>query len=316
MTTQEGRCCVCERPVEAEKARRIGARTFCVEHHQRALHASRAHWTRSGLVETGLVALFVAGVGGLRGSGASGALPTSLGMGIALALVPALIWLVYVYRQDRLEPEPIGLVLGVFVMGGLLGGAVAAPLAEHVFGVREWQGRSTVAGIVAAIAVMATLQQLCTYLAVRYTAYVTAEFDEPIDGVIYATAAGIGLATVLNVEFVVDNDGVLPLAGATFIATTTLVHVAAAVVLGYGMGRARFSSNGQAWLSACFAGSVLLSGGLGQLALMAGTRGATFRPWLALAVSAGIAAAVLLAFHVLVARMSRRTLGGVSHGAA
>jgi len=308
MTTEAVRCCVCEQPLEAGQVQVLGGRAFCKGHHERALDAARPHWSRSGLVEMGLVALFVAAVSVVLGSGERGTLPTSLGLGIALSLVPAAIWLVFVYRQDRLEPEPIGLVLGVFVLGGLLAGAVASPLAEHVFLVREWQGRSATAGVVAAIAVVATLQQLCTYLAVRYTAYVTAEFDEPVDGIIYATAAGIGVATVRNVEFVVQSDGVLPLAGATFIATTTLVHVAAAVVLGYGLGRARFGAHGQGWLAACFAGSVVLSGALDQLALMAGTQGATFRPLLAFAVSAGIGAAVLLAFHLLVARLSRATL--------
>jgi RsiW-degrading membrane proteinase PrsW (M82 family) len=309
MPTLEAHCCVCDRGLLAGEAHRLGSRAYCRAHHERALDATRPHWTRSGVLEVALVAAFVAGVGALLGGGERGAMPTSTPLGIALALVPAAIWLAYVYRQDRLEPEPLGVVLGVFVMGGLLGHAVAMPLAERVFAVPEWQGRSTTAGIVAAIAVVATLQQLCTYLAVRYTAYVTAEFDEPIDGIVYCTAAAVGLATVVNVDFVVQGDGVLPVAGASFIATTTLIHVAAAVVLGYGLGRARFSDRGQLWLAGCFAASILVNGGLGQLALMAGTRGATFRPLVALGVCAGIAAAVLLAFHLLEAKLRRRALG-------
>lgn len=40
-------------------------------------------------------------------------------VGFVIALVPALIWLVFFYRQDRLEPEPKRHIAGVFVLGAL-----------------------------------------------------------------------------------------------------------------------------------------------------------------------------------------------------
>jgi RsiW-degrading membrane proteinase PrsW (M82 family) len=302
------RCCVCHRQLPEEESRRIGSRDFCKEHHERAMEATRAHWTRAGLIETALCAAFVATVAFTLGSGDGAALPTSIGTGLVLALIPAFIFLVYIYRQDRLEPEPWGLVLGVFLVGGLLGWAIAEPIAEEIFRVEEWRNRSPLASAVAGIAVSATLSQLCAYLAVRYTVYLTDEFDEPVDGIIYVSAAGLGMATVQNIAFVVESEGVLPLAGATFIASTTLIHVASAAVLGYGLGRARFSEGGQAWLAGAFALSILVHGGLHQLATLAAARGGTFNPWLALAVALGIGAVVLVASHLLTAHLWRQSL--------
>lgn len=306
----EARCCVCHRSFPPAQTERLGARVFCRADHARALEATRASWSRAGLIETGLVAAFVAVVASTLGGGEAGTLPTSVGTGLVLALVPALIYMVYVYRQDRLEPEPWGLVLGVFVLGGLLGGGVATPLLDDVLRVPEWQHRSALAEVVASVCVVATVQQLCTYLAVRYTVYLTDEFDEAVDGVIYVSAAGLGMATVLNVQFVVDSDGVLPLAGATAIASSTLIHVASAAILGYGLGRDRFSPRGQPWLAGCFVLAVVVHGGLRQLVVLAGTDGATFRPWVALAVSLGLGASVLVGSHLLTAKLRRETLKG------
>jgi len=259
-----------------------------------------AGWTRWGLIELGLTAGFVALAAQLLGGEQGGTGPL---VGTLLALAPALIWMVYIYRQDRIAPEPWGPVLGVFVLGGLFSLAVAVPVADAVFDVNLWRHQSGTATWVADVCVVATLQQLCIYLAVRYSVYLTSEFDEPVDGVIYASAAGLGMATVLNVAFVVDNDGVLPLAGATLIACTTLVHVTAAAVLGYGLGRARFGEGGQFWLSLCFVLSVLINGGSGQLVDAVGTDGASFDPWLALAAALGLGAAVLIVSHLMVRRL-------------
>ncbi len=257
-------------------------------------------WTRWGLIELVLTAAFVALAAQLLGGEEGGTGPL---VGTIMALAPALIWMVYIYRQDRIAPEPWGPVLGVFVLGGLLTIAVATPAAESVFGVASWSHQSTTATWVADICVVATLQQLCVYLAVRYSVYLTAEFDEPVDGVIYASAAGLGMATVLNVVFVVTNDGVLPLAGGALIACTTLVHVTAAAVLGFGLGRARFGQGGQFWLSLCFILSIVINGGSGQLISEMGTDGATFDPWLALGTALGLGAAVLIVSHLMVRRL-------------
>ncbi|MEZ4252502.1 MAG: hypothetical protein R3B99_30195 [Polyangiales bacterium] len=219
-------------------------------HHARAIDATSTHWSRAGLVESALVALFVLGVALIFGSHP---LPTSLDVGLGLALVPAVIWMVFIYRQDRVEPEPIGLVVGVFVLGGLIATAAQGPLLE-AFDVDRWHHRDGLSPWIASITIEGTVAMLCAYLAVRRSVFFTSRLDEPVD-VIYATAASLGVATASNVDLVLHHQGVLPLASATAMASTTLVHVAADVVLGCGIGRRRFdSAHGNRWMSAFLGG--------------------------------------------------------------
>ena len=299
------RCCVCHEPFADDALRWLGGRPFCAEHHARALDATRTHWSRAGLVESALVALFVLGVALVFGNHP---LPTSLDVGLGLALVPAILWMVFIYRQDRVEPEPIGLVVGVFVLGGLLATAVQGPVLD-VFGVDRWHHRDALAPWIASIAVEGTIAMLCAYVAVRYSVFFTSELDEPVDGVIYATAASLGVATAVNVDLVMHHQGVLPLAGATTMASTTLVHVAAGVVLGYGIGRRRFDrEGGHRWMTLAFLGSVIVQGGFHELVARAGTIGGSFDPVFGFGVALGLGVIVLAGSHVLTMRFARAAL--------
>jgi len=78
--------------------------------------------------------------------------------------------------------------------------------------------------------------------------YNSDEFDEPTDGVIYATAAGLGYATVLNINFVVSNGGVDLGAGIIRIAVVALAQAAFSGITGYFLGRAKFESEQIWWM--------------------------------------------------------------------
>src|SRR5690606_12710960 len=111
----------------------------------------------------------------------------------------------YFYAQDRHEPEPKHYVAGIY----LLGAFVAAPLAGFLVDLAAPASRPGVVAlaplaagpVVWALLVVAVAQELSKYLVVRYTVYLTAEFDEPMDGIVYMTAAGIGFATYENYQY-------------------------------------------------------------------------------------------------------------------
>lgn len=173
---------------------------------------------------------------------------TLLLTGIILALVPAAIWLVFFYLQDRAEPEPKGFVLAVFGLGALLAAAVGVPVVENLFRVPHWIYRDTLTTILGGILVVGFTQEYLKYAAVRYSIYNSGEFDEPTDGVIYATAAGLGYATVLNINFVVSNGGVDLGAGVIRIAVVALAQAAFSGITGYFLGRAKFESEQVWWM--------------------------------------------------------------------
>lgn len=168
--------------------------------------------------------------------------------GAVLALIPAAIWLVFFYLQDRAEPEPKGFVLAIFALGALLAAAVGIPVVENLFRVSNWIYRDTATTILGGILVVGFTQEYLKYAAVRYSIYNSDEFDEPTDGVIYATAAGLGYATVLNIHFVVANGGVDLGAGVIRIAVVALAQASFAGVTGYFLGRAKFESEPIWWM--------------------------------------------------------------------
>ena len=130
----------------------------------------------------------------------------------------------FFYRRDRLEPEPKGMVIGVFVLGGLVAAAVGIPLIEDWFDVGSWLNLSLLTQIAGNILVIGFVQMTLIYLAVRLSVYQSLEFDEWTDGILYGTAAGLGFATVLNINFIVSSGGADLGLGTIRVSATALVR--------------------------------------------------------------------------------------------
>jgi len=215
-------------------------------------------------------------------------------VGVILALVPALIWLVFFYVQDRLEPEPKGYVLAIFALGALLAATIGIPLVENIFRISHWIYTDTLTTIIGGILVIGFVQEFLKYAAVRYSIYNTEEFDEPTDGVIYATAAGLGYATVLNIQFVVSNGGVDIGAGVIRIAVIALAQASFSGITGYFLGRAKFESEPIWWMPLGISLAAVMNGVFNWLrgrVVQTGISltGASINPWLGL-VLAGVVA--------------------------
>ncbi len=290
----ENPCCICGKAGE----KMIGKRWFCAAHYERATHERRGSW-RSLLALVVVLVVFVVIVYALDAAIKpvfTGGLLTVVG--VVLALVPAAIWLAFFYQQDRLEPEPAGYVLGVFALGALLAAAVGIPLVDMVFGVGGWLYTDTLTTILGSILVVGFIQEFLKYAAVRYSVYNSSEFDEPTDGIIYATAAGLGYATVLNAQFVVSNGGVNLGSGVIAMAVVALAQASFAGITGYFLGRAKFESEPIWWMPA---GITLAAVANGLFNWLRGQithggislSGSTANPWLGLVLAALVAAVIL-----------------------
>ena len=305
-------CCVCHQPAGPE-ARRLGGRVYCERHYVKVTQDRRSVWS-AGLAHIAgqvLFVLVVVGLVALVKPMLSGW--TLVAAGLVLALIPAILWLAFFYRQDRLEPEPKGYVIGVFLLGALLAQGVGIPLVERVYEAPRWLPLNVWTDLLGSILVIGFVQEALKYAAVRYSVYPSAEFDERVDGVVYGTAAGLGYATMLNVHYVVASGGVDLQVGVIRIAVTALAQASFAGLTGYFLGRARFEDEPVWWLPGGLALAAVLNG---LFAFLSGEltttslslSGGGFSPWPGLILAAVVAAATFAALNYLIRRANRLTL--------
>src|SRR5215475_2829031 len=230
-----------------------------------------------------------------------------------MAGIPAVLWLGFFYLMDRHEPEPKQLVAGVCVLGAL----VAAPLSDFV----QYQAVPPVAlaahglspfsldRVLDAVLIVGLSQEMCKYAVVRYTIYMSREFDEPMDGIVYMMACGTGFAAWVNFHRLSGQNHEVHLSiGAAQAVVTTLAHASFAGVLGYVMGRAKFSRRrAPARGILVMLGLLLAAAFNGQFTLVTGwvvQRGLAVHPWY----SVGYAALSAAAIFGIIWLVSQRTL--------
>ncbi|MDY7041486.1 MAG: PrsW family glutamic-type intramembrane protease [Chloroflexota bacterium] len=300
-------CCVCHKAVD-EDAKTLGGRCYCEEHYVKVTHERKGVW-RSGIAEIVAVLLFVVLVEVII----TLAKPTLTGTpllltGIAMALVPAAIWMIFFYRQDRLEPEPKVYVLEVFLLGALLASALGIPLVRDLFRVQDWLAQSTLTNVLGSILVIGFVQEFLKYAAVRYSIYLSTEFDERVDGVVYGTAAGLGFAAMLNVHYVVSNAGVDLRMGMIRIAVTTLAQASFAGISGYFLGRAKFEEEPVWWLPLGVTIAAVLNGLFTFVRGEVTRVGLTVNPWNGLILATVVAVLTFIALYYLMRRANKITL--------
>ncbi|RXE55478.1 peptidase [Methanoculleus taiwanensis] len=154
-----------------------------------------------------------------------------------LALGPGIFWVWYFYHRDRYDPEPAYLVLRMF----LLGIAVTFPVAfiEGVVGIL------IASPLVLAVIVAPIVEEYGKYFVVRKGIYRDREFDEPMDGIVYAASAALGFASLENLIYVFSAYTLSPEAAVGTIVVRALFSVPAhalfACIWGYALGRAKFA---------------------------------------------------------------------------
>ena len=290
----------------AERTYTLGGRTYTEAQYRNLARENRAAASPL-LITVGAVVLFAAVVAIIFNLlNANGVKLEGTGLlvaGIIMAVVPALIWLVAFYMQDRLEPEPKSYVFGVFLLGAILAVGIGQPLIRNVFGVQNWTGNNVLVDILAAILIVGFTQEFLKYAAVRYTVYFTREFDERVDGIIYGAAAGLGYATMVNLQYVANFGGVDPAVGVMRIVTVALAQASLAGITGYFIGIAKFERKGPFWLPLGITIAAVLNGIvsylLGQVTRLGGL---SFNPWYARVVAVIVAGITF----VLLFNMSRR----------
>jgi RsiW-degrading membrane proteinase PrsW (M82 family) len=233
-----------------------------------------------------------------------------LALGIVLALVPAGLWLVFFYSQDRKEPEPKRVVLRVFLFGAVMASGAGLRLVGDLFRVGEWLQVNPWLRLGGLILIVGFTQEFLKYFAVRYTVFPTADFGDRVDGIIYGVAAGLGYATALNVEYVISNQGVVLFVGSLRMVDTALAQASFAAVTGYFLAGAKYGNRPVWWVPAGLTTAAILNGLVAFLRREVTVQGFTYRPLNALILAVVFVAVTLGILFVIIRRAEWRTLTG------
>ncbi len=161
-------------------------------------------------------------------------------------LISTGMWVWVLRRYDKLEPEPIKLLLWVGLWGGFISiilAIVGNSLADHFLGlegfVSDRSRRISLPLALTSAVFIGINEETWKFLATLHLVRKLPEFDEPIDGMIYAMTVALGFVALENVEYMVRfGTGVL----VTRSLLSTPTHLACAAIWGYGLARARFIS--------------------------------------------------------------------------
>jgi RsiW-degrading membrane proteinase PrsW (M82 family) len=114
---------------------------------------------------------------------------------ILAATAPACLWLWYFYRLDK-RPEPVGLVAMVFVAAGLTVYPVyhlETLLLPHLPAIEP--GQSLTMLLTTTTLTAGAIEECAKFGVVLIVALWHHEFDEPVDGLVYAVASAMGFTT-------------------------------------------------------------------------------------------------------------------------
>ncbi len=153
----------------------------------------------------------------------------------AVSILPGLLWVIYFYRMDKLDPEPKGLILRDFLLGMLL--VYPASILETPFQSLISSEVSFLTLIFSTFLIVGLVEEGLKALVVYKVHYNHPAFDEPLDGIIYGITVGLGFAAFENF-FYTSMFGIQVGLYRAFL--TSLAHASFSGIFGYYLGQAKF----------------------------------------------------------------------------
>ena len=154
---------------------------------------------------------------------------------IALAVLPALILIYYTFIQDKMQREPVKMIVKGFFFGclsAILSFAISIP-SMHLGLFPDSDSASSLLdafriSFFGAAIPEETAKLLCLWLFLRKNPY----FDERMDGIVYAVCVGMGFAAFENIGYLFESsDWVATGIGRSLTAIPG--HFGFAVLMGY-----------------------------------------------------------------------------------
>lgn len=155
-------------------------------------------------------------------------------------ILPIVFWAVYHYHKDRHLPEPVGHLALAFGLGLLAAGlSQGLYMGLEPLGLRYDAGylaETNTLGLIAyAVLAIGPIEELSKLLLFVLIVIRFDEFDEPLDGIIYASFIGLGYAVIENFQYL---EYLTPLEAAARGFASPVVHIVFASIWGRWIGEA------------------------------------------------------------------------------
>jgi protease PrsW len=161
------------------------------------------------------------------------------------ALAPVGVVIIYIYIKDKYEKESKIILAYTFALGAIVSVLITTilylffdlflPIPDD-FSI--WQQ------FIKAFFIVALIEEFSKYVIVRYYNQPKKGFNEPFDGIIYAVMVSMGFAAVENIMYVFQGGLEVALLRAF---TAIPAHAAFGVLMGYYIGKAKFSTHKTKW---------------------------------------------------------------------
>src|SRR5690606_17463219 len=158
---------------------------------------------------------------------------------LLLAIAPVLIIIFYIFIKDKYEKEPKRLLFYNFLLGAIVSIMITTllyividiplPLKNH---------DSIFEQFIKAFFVVGLSEEFSKYIIIRYYSQPHEEYNEPFDGIVYAVMVSMGFAATENVMYVLQGGMEVAIIRAF---TAVPAHATFAILMGYFMGKAKFS---------------------------------------------------------------------------
>lgn len=166
---------------------------------------------------------------------------------IALAILPAVALMIYIYKQDRLEQEPLRMIISLATLGvvstflAMITESVGMAVLGNLFSESSLAYRVLLYFIVVGLS-----EEGFKYLVLKIGTWRSPEFNCKFDGVVYAVAVSLGFAVWENIKYVMTYGFATALVRAV---TAVPGHACFGVIMGAWYGLAKRKQQ-QGWDSA------------------------------------------------------------------
>ena len=175
-----------------------------------------------------------------------------------VALAPVFLIIIYIYIKDKYEKESKRILAYTFGLGAVISIVITTllylffdlflPMLDNF---SLWQQ------FVKAFFVVALIEEFSKYVIVRYYNQPKNYFNEPFDGIVYAVMVSMGFAAIENLFYVLEGGLEVALLRAI---TAIPAHATFGVLMGYFMGKAKFSNQKMKWNLIGLSSAILFHG--------------------------------------------------------